>query len=304
MRQLISLLGTAVLASTISAQSPRDSLVVSTTWLAQRLNDPKIVVLHVGDKAEYDAKHIPGARYVQLSDISVSGANAGGLSLELPNVDTLRARLAAFDISNDSRIIVSYGKDRITSATRLIFTLDYAGLGRATSLLDGGFEAWVAESGRISDVAPSQKTGDLGALRTRSMVVDADYVRAHVGKPGTSVIDARATAFYDGTQTGGGRGTPHQTGHIAGASNVPFTEITDATYKLRPIAELAALFAKAGVQRGDTVVTYCHIGQQASAVLFAARTLGYPVLLYDGSFEDWSRHPDYPVANPASKGRQ
>jgi thiosulfate/3-mercaptopyruvate sulfurtransferase len=295
MRQLISLLGTAVLASTISAQSPRDSLVVSTTWLAQRLNDPKIVVLHVGDKAEYDAKHIPGARYVQLSDISVSGANAGGLSLELPNVDTLRARLAAFDISNDSRIIVSYGKDRITSATRLIFTLDYAGLGRATSLLDGGFEAWVAESGRISDVAPSQKTGDLGALRTRSMVVDADYVRAHVGKPGTSVIDARATAFYDGTQTGGGRGTPHQTGHIAGASNVPFTEITDATYKLRPIAELAALFAKAGVQRGDTVVTYCHIGQQASAVLFAARTLGYPVLLYDGSFEDWSRHTGFPV---------
>jgi muramidase (phage lysozyme) len=26
------------------------------------------------------------------------------------------------------------------------------------------------------------------------------------------------------------------------------------------------------------------------------------VLLYDGSFEDWSRHPDYPVDNPAKKG--
>src|SRR4029453_7048399 len=76
--------------------------------------------------------------------------------------------------------------------------------------------------------------------------------------------------------------------------NVPFTELTEATQKLRPITELSALFAKAGVQPGDTVVTYCHIGQQASAVLFAARTLGFPVLIYDGSFEDWSRHPGFP----------
>ena len=293
---IISSLAVIGFASATFAQSPRDSLVVSTTWLAQHLRDPNIVVLHLGDKAEYDAKHIPGARYVQLNDISVSGANAGGLSLELPNPDTLRARLAAFDISNDSRIVVSYGKDRLTSATRMIFTLDYAGLGRATSLLDGGLEAWIADGQQISDVAPMPKTGTLGPLRTRSIVVDADYVRSHVGKPGTAVIDARAAVFYDGTQTGGGRGNPpHQTGHISGAHNVPFTELSDATLKLRPIAELSALFAKAGVQPGDTVVTYCHIGQQASAVLFAARTLGFPVLLYDGSFEDWSRHAGFPV---------
>jgi thiosulfate/3-mercaptopyruvate sulfurtransferase len=294
MRKL-SIICLAAIASTAASQSPRDSLVVSTTWLAQRLNDPNVVVLHLGDKAEYDAKHIPGARYVQLSDISVSGANANGLSLELPNADTLRARLAALGISNDSRIVVSYGKDRLTSATRMIFTLDYAGLGRSTSLLDGGLEAWTADGQKLSDVAPAPKTGTLGPLRTRPLVADAEYVRAHVGKAGTAVIDARLPAFYDGTQTGGGRGTPHQTGHITGAHSVPFAELTEATQKLRPITELSAMFAKAGVQAGDTVVTYCHIGQQASAVLFAARTLGFPVLLYDGSFEDWSRHPGFPV---------
>ena len=37
------------------------------------------------------------------------------------------------------------------------------------------------------------------------------------------------------------------------------------------------------------MVTYCHIGQQATATLFAARTLGFTVMLYDGSFEDWSK---------------
>ena len=51
----------------------------------------------------------------------------------------------------------------------------------------------------------------------------------------------------------------------------------------------------------DTVIGYCHIGQQATAMLFAARSLGHRVLLYDGSFQDWSRHTDFPVENPSQK---
>jgi thiosulfate/3-mercaptopyruvate sulfurtransferase len=48
-------------------------------------------------------------------------------------------------------------------------------------------------------------------------------------------------------------------------------------------------------------VTCCHIGQQATATLFAARSLGHPVRLYDGSFEDRSRRTELPVENPAQK---
>lgn len=33
--------------------------------------------------------------------------------------------------------------------------------------------------------------------------------------------------------------------------------------------------------------------------LFAAHTLGYKVMRYDGSFEDWSRR-DLPVDNPSA----
>jgi thiosulfate/3-mercaptopyruvate sulfurtransferase len=55
------------------------------------------------------------------------------------------------------------------------------------------------------------------------------------------------------------------------------------------------------VKPGDTVVGYCHIGQQATGMLFAARSLGHKVLLYDGSFEDWSAHANYPVETGAAK---
>jgi thiosulfate/3-mercaptopyruvate sulfurtransferase len=84
---------------------------------------------------------------------------------------------------------------------------------------------------------------------------------------------------------------------VAGALSVPYRETADEHTMLRSPAELTALFTKAGVKPGDAVIGYCHIGQQATAMLFAARRLGHPVRLYDGSFEDWSLfHPDFPVA--------
>jgi thiosulfate/3-mercaptopyruvate sulfurtransferase len=90
-------------------------------------------------------------------------------------------------------------------------------------------------------------------------------------------------------------------GHIAGALNVPFGDVMDEHMKLKRAAELKALFAQAGVAPGDTVVAYCHIGQQATAVVFAARSIGIPALLYDGSFQDWARHADYPLETGAKK---
>ena len=81
---------------------------------------------------------------------------------------------------------------------------------------------------------------------------------------------------------------------------MPFSDTVDQANRLKPAAELQKLFADAGVEPGDTVVAYCHIGQQATQVILAARTLGLKVLLYDGSFEEWSRK-DYPVENPARK---
>ena len=84
---------------------------------------------------------------------------------------------------------------------------------------------------------------------------------------------------------------------------MPFTDVLTADHRLKPADELADVFTKAGVKPGDTVVGYCHIGQQATAMLLAAKSLGHPVLLYDGSFEDWSVHPDYPVDNPSMKNR-
>ena len=266
-------------------------LLVTSAWLADHLTDPNLVLLHVGDRAEYDSAHIPGARYVSMRDVSVSSMDhEKGLMLEMPSPDSLRAMLQRLGISNDSRVVVYYGSDWVSPSTRVIFTLDYAGLGAQSSLLDGGMQAWIAAGHPVTrDVAPA-KTGTLAALRIKPIVVDAAWVGSHLHSPGIAIVDGRASSFYDGVEATGQR-----KGHIPGAHSVPFTEIADDKNMIRTPSELAALFAKAGVAPNDTVVGYCHVGQQATAMLFAARSLGHPVKLYDGSMQEWSRRTDLPI---------
>ena len=292
---LVALL--AVIPVAARAVSPRDALVVTPAWLAQHLHDANLIVLHAGDKAEYDARHVPGARFVALDDIALTDreGKGDGLSLQVPAAEDLRMRLMALGISDGSRIVVYPTARSLTSATRILFTLDYAGLGDRASLLDGGLDGWVKSGHEVTTDVPAPRKGMLAPLKIRPEVVDADYVRAHLQAPKVAIVDARAPAFFDGTQTGNTLGRPHATGHIPGAHNVPYTQVVDAQGNLKPAEELAALFHQAGVQEGDTIVGYCHIGQQASAMIFAARTLGFAVLLYDGSFEDWSRRPGYAV---------
>ena len=290
-------------ASTIlAAGSPRQSLVVNADWLKQHIGDPDLVLLHVGDKAGYEAAHIPGARFASMGDVSISDHTEKGLMLEMPPAEDLRHMLEALGISDKSRVIVYYGKDWVSPSTRILFTLDYAGLGSTSSLLDGGLDAYTRAGGTVTKDVPAAKTGTLAPLKIRPIVVDAATVKSRIGAPGFAIVDGRDAEFYDGVETGSGHNNEkHRTGHIHGALSIPFTSITDDRVMLKSNEELAALFTKAGVKANDTVIGYCHIGQQTTAMLFAARTLGHPVLLYDGSFQDWSRHKDYPVDNPSDK---
>ncbi|MDC8012761.1 sulfurtransferase [Tahibacter soli] len=290
------------LAAAAQAGDARGDLVVDAAWLAAHVDDPDLVLLHVGDRGEYAKGHIRGARLVSLDDVSVSEHTRDGLMLEMPDADALRARLEKLGISDASRIVVYYGNDWVSPATRVVFTLQYAGLGDRTTLLDGGMPAWVKQGGALSKDVPEARPGKLAALAIEPLIVDADYVREHRATPGIAIVDGRAAAYYDGVETGGAHGQTDRTGHVAGARSIPFTELTDDTLRLRPTAELKARFDAAGIAPGDTIVGYCHIGQQATAMLFAARLLGHPVRLYDGSFQDWSRGKDNPVETVA-RGR-
>jgi len=282
-----------VLVPALALAQTAAPLLVDTAWLAQHLKDRDLVLLHAGPQKDYDAAHIPGARHIQMSDVVKPMAHTDDreIMVELPDADQLRTKLAALGISDDSRIVLYYSSDQVVSATtRILFTLDYLGLGDRASLLNGGLPGWVAAGKAVTTEVTPVAPGRLAARPVKkNMVVDAELVKSIGEHPGYKLVDARAPVYYKGTEP-----TYKKSGHIPGAVNIPFSELLDD--KLNMDRErVTEMFRKAGIKSGDTVVTYCHIGMQATVVMLGARLLGNPVMLYDGAFQDWAQNDRGPV---------
>jgi thiosulfate/3-mercaptopyruvate sulfurtransferase len=190
-----------------------------------------------------------------------------------------------------THVVIAFAGGNVPPATRVLFTLEQLGLRGKVSLLDGGLDAWKAEGRPITRDVPAIKPGSLKSNSQGTGIVDAEWIVKHQHQPAVKVVDARASQFYLGN--GGGMPRP---GHIPGAVSIPFSSVIDSSNKVKDDSTLAAVFQKAGISKGDTVVTYCHIGQQATVLYVIARQLGHRALVYDGSFEDWSMRDELPVA--------
>lgn len=285
---LVTLTGTAPAAQTARPPAARDSIIVTTAWVAQHLKDPNLVLLHVGDANDYPAKHIAGARYVNFSGPGWAAPRApGALALELPTAEEFRATLVALGVSDNSRVVVYQAKKFYSPSTRAILTLNWAGLGANTVLMDGGLDVWEAEGRPTTSELPVVKPGTLAPLKTLPIIASLEDVQKAEHAKGVKIVDARDTAYYDGSQEGGNQ-TARNRGHIPGALSVPYSSVYADDGHLKADAELLAIFKNAGVETGDTVITYCHVGQQATSTLFAARAIGFNVKLYDGSMDEWS----------------
>lgn len=285
-----ALLNSFVTAQTspVRASDSATTLIVEVEWLAQHINDRNLVVLYVGDPQAYATGHIPGARQLTMNDLAHPPGGANDLTLELPDPGVARAKLMTLGVSDDSRIVV-YGND-VPNVTRVIFTLDYLGLGGQTSFLNGFLPAWKRAGQPAVTEATKITPGTLTPRPTKSVAVDATVVQGIRERANYKLVDARAPVFYNGTQPTGN----NVFGHIPGAVNIPFTDISDSAQMIDR-ARIEKLFRDAGIRPGETVVAYCHIGMQGTAVVLGARLIGQPVMLYDGSFQDWATRNRGPV---------
>jgi thiosulfate/3-mercaptopyruvate sulfurtransferase len=284
----------ALLASTFAA--PAAEMLVPPNWLLAHLRDKNLVLLHVGVPAEFEKEHIPGAIPIGPQDLSIPRTE-GALILQLLPPDQLRAKLESYGIGDDSRVVVYFAKDWVSPTTRVFFSLDAAGLGDRTSILDGGMPAWRDADGAVVSSADDpaagkpRAAGKITAKPRPELVADLDYVKANLKAPGVAIVDSRNPKYYDGVDAG----NMPRAGHIPGAKSLPFDTLVTDDNRMKTPAETADVMKAAGIKPGDTVVSYCHIGQQATVMYFAAKRLGYKALLYDGSWDEWSRKPELPV---------
>jgi thiosulfate/3-mercaptopyruvate sulfurtransferase len=299
--RLIVLLTLAWLAALITAAAlsgqERAGLVVDAAWLSANLSHPDLVVLQVGRAEAPEGPFIPGAVPINLNDLAVTSNEEGEtrIALDLPaDLTPVRSAFEAAGVSDDSRVVVVFGESRVPDATRTLWTLDVLGLGERSSLLDGGLEAWKASGGALADAPGEPQPGRITAAPRLDRRVDGEFVLDRGAGPGVTLLDARREASYDGSRPE----MEGRAGHIPGAASLHYAHLYTEDGALRPTPELRALFEAAGYAQGDQVVAYCHIGYWASAVVFAARTLGMDARLYDGSMTEWAQDASLPLVLP------
>ncbi len=288
----------AALASPAVAQDSRSELLVEPSWLMDNLDRDDVVVVHVARNADAmdGLETVPGATAIHLNQIAFSAMDEGEGHRMLDLPEDLSSVASVFEeagVSDHARVVLVHGDGRFPNASRAAWTLQMLGRSDGVSILNGGVNAWVAAGGSLT--APSNaEPGSMNAGWTLDRRVDGEWVLAHSEDDGIALIDARRTVSYDGTRPE----APGRVGHIPGAGSLPQTELYDEDGRLKPADELRSLFESAGFEDGDEVVAYCHIGYWASAVVFAARTLGLDARLYDGSMTEWAADEDLPLIVP------
>ncbi len=274
------------------------SILVSTEWLQSHLDDPDLLVLHAGTEEGFDSLHIPEARLIIPDDFTIY---KDSMRNELPAMDTLVKILRKAGVNEDSKIVLCYENEYLISRTsRVYLTLVYAGFSGSTCVLNGGLPAWLEEGREATDKQSPVSMGNVVARAQVDILISTEQLEEDRWSSKWVLIDARSNEEYRGTPA-----TDEEKadgGHIEGAYFLPYqTSFSeDKPYLFKTDAELEKLFQESGMDHSRTTVVYCGSGIRATVNYLAARHLGYPVLLYDGSYEEWKRL-DLPLTGPVDR---
>lgn len=274
-------------------------IIVSTDWLQLHQEDTSLVILHLGNREVFDTVHIPGSRFIDPQDFTVT---KNELRNEVPTMSVISKLLKSVGVNRDSKVVLYWeSKDLISRTARVFLTLDYAGIGDRTFVLDGGLPGWINENGEGSvvmghspgthEIPPVTKgiggTLELGA--PREVVLWAQELNQLCGDPDYVIVDTRSQDEYDGTSAS--TGSEATGGHIEGAYFMNYKSLLteSSPCKFREDVDLEREFEKAGLGPDKTGIYYCGSGMRASVSYLVARHLGYPALLFDGSYQEWER---------------
>ncbi len=271
---------------------------VSTRWLAEHLHDPDLAVIDgtffVPDEgrdayAEYLAAHIPGAVFFDIDAIADPTTD---LPHMLPSPEAFAAAMRALGVGSSLRLIV-YDNAGLQGGARVWWTLRLYGA-KEVKILAGGLAKWKAEGRPLEEGAVKRASQEFAVSFDRAGVADLETVRRASAEGSAQIVDARPAARFRGEAPEPRPGV--RGGHIPGSFNLPWRQIA-ARGEMRPPQEIAAAFAKAGVDLDKPIITTCGSGVTAAILLLALETAGKKdVVLYDGAWSEWGARTDLPVA--------
>ena len=273
--------------------------LVSTEWLEAHLKDPDLRIFDASwfmpssgqdAKANYNAAHIPGARFFDVDEISDQRSDMPHMA---PPVEKFISRMRAMGVGDGHQVVV-YDQAGIFSAPRVWWLFRLMGK-NDIAVLDGGLPKWMAEGRATEDVAPMIRDRHITVQRQAHLVKDVTQV-AHASKLGDyEIIDARAHARFTGETPEPRAGL--RSGHIPNSKNVPFGEVLTAEGTLKSPEALRDIFTAAGVDLTKPAILSCGSGVTACVLALALERSGHKDhSVYDGSWAEWGMYNDLRVA--------
>jgi thiosulfate/3-mercaptopyruvate sulfurtransferase len=275
------------------------AVLVTTEWLAEHLNDDKVVVAEVDENPDlYDDGHIPGAIKLHWREDLQDPVER-----DLVEKEVFERLLGERGISNDT-VVVLYGDKNNWFAAYAYWYLKIYGH-EDVRILDGGRQKWIDEERELTGDTPSPERKQYAAKeRDETIRAFRDAVREDIAAGEKALVDVRSPQEFSGDliappgyeQEGAQRG-----GHIPSAQSIPWAQAVrdDGTFKSPE--ELRELYGAKGVTPNKQVTAYCRIGERSAHTWFVLRELlGYETVKnYDGSWTEWGNLVDVPIEKGA-----
>jgi thiosulfate/3-mercaptopyruvate sulfurtransferase len=272
---------------TTSNNSATRSALVSTAWVAEVLNDPRLRLVEVDvDTTAYETGHLAGAvGWHWQRDLQRRPQR------DIPTKQEWEGLLARSGIGNETTIVL-YGDNHNWFAAFAYWLCKLYGH-QDVRLMDGGRQRWLDEGRPITAEIAAYPPASYAAMEPNfGLRAFRDDIAAALGQDGIALVDVRSPKEYSGEvlapenlpQEGAQRG-----GHVPGAANVPWATAVAADGTFKPTAELADLYGGQGITPDRPVIAYCRIGERSAHTWFVlSELLGYPdVRNYDGSWTEW-----------------
>src|SRR5688572_629669 len=278
----------------------RPDVLVSTDWVADHLNDPKVRLVESDeDVLLYETGHIPGAVKIDwVADLN------DPLVRDYVGRERLQTVLRSKGINRDTTIVF-YGDKNNWWACYSFWVLRLFGV-ENLRIMDGGRMRWAQEGRPLETTVPSYPEGNITIGERNESPIRAfrDDVVEHV-RAKRPLVDVRSPDEFRGERLhmpeypseGALRG-----GHIPGARSIPWAKaVNPETHTFRPASELRTLYEQEnGLRKDADTVVYCRIGERSSHSWFALTyLLGFEnVRNYDGSWTEWGNAVRLPIEKP------